>query len=73
MKDSTYFEGHPEYVPFIAGFENPSIDVPVPKWQTIKDEYYAPGLHKVMKGEMSVSDFLKTIQVKGDEILAEDQ
>jgi len=32
------------YLSFLKGFKRASIDVPVPKWQTIKDEYYTTGL-----------------------------
>jgi multiple sugar transport system substrate-binding protein len=68
---SLVFIQYPEYIPFLKGFKRPSIDVPVPKWQTIKDKYYAPGLHQVMKSELSVDGFLKRIELKGNEILVE--
>lgn len=69
MVQSAFFTAHPEYQSFLTGFENPSIDVPFPAWQTIKDNYYAPGLHQVMTGEISVDDFLATIETEGDKIL----
>ena len=69
MADSQIFRSFPEYLTFIKGFENPSIDVPVPAWQTIKDELYAPGLHKVMSGELTADDFLKMIETDGNKIL----
>jgi multiple sugar transport system substrate-binding protein len=69
MADSRIFAKHPEYLAFLTGFQNPSIDVPVPKWQIIKDEYYAPGLHQVMAGELTIHDFLQTIETKGNAIL----
>lgn len=69
MVQSAFFTAHPEYQSFLTGFNNPSIDVPVPVWQTIKDNYYAPGLHQVMIGEISVDDFLATIETEGDKIL----
>lgn len=69
MVQSSFFTAHPEYQSFLTGFKNPSIDVPVPAWQTIKDNYYAPGLHQVMTGEISVDDFLATIETEGDKIL----
>jgi len=70
MADSLIFRSFPEYLTFIEGFKNPSIDVPVPAWQTIKDELYAPGLHKVMSGELSIDEFLNNIETEGDKILA---
>lgn len=70
LKDSLIMKKYPQYLPFIEGFTNPSIDVPVPAWQTIKDEYYAPGLHKVMSGEMTIDGFLQQIETEGDKILA---
>ena len=60
---------HPEYRAFIEGFETPSIDVPVPAWQLIKDEVYAPGLNQVMTGEMSIEAFLSDVEKKGNAIL----
>jgi ABC-type glycerol-3-phosphate transport system substrate-binding protein len=69
MADSTIFKAYPEYMKFVEGFENPSIDVPVPLWQTIKDQIYAPGLHKVMTGELSIQAFLDETEEKGNLIL----
>lgn len=47
------------------------MDVPVPKWQKIKDEYYAPGLHQVMKDEITIDEFLQRIETEGDKVLQE--
>jgi multiple sugar transport system substrate-binding protein len=69
MASSPIFKAYPEYMKFVEGFENPSIDVPVPLWQTIKDQIYAPGLHKVMTGEMTTKDFLAETEEKGNSIL----
>ena len=69
MADSAIFRAYPEYMKFIEGFENPSIDVPVPLWQRVKDQIYAPGLHKVMTGELSTQDFLAETEEKGNLIL----
>lgn len=65
------YKKHPQFIPFIEGLKNPSIDVPVPKWQKVKDEYYAPGLHQVMAGELSTDAFLKEIEKEGERILSE--
>ncbi|PKM84657.1 MAG: sugar ABC transporter substrate-binding protein [Firmicutes bacterium HGW-Firmicutes-11] len=69
MKDSQLFDNYPQYLPFIEGMQNPSIDVPVPGWATIKELYYAPGLHRVMTGESTIEDFLIEIEGKGNDIL----
>lgn len=69
LADSLVFEKYPKYLPFLQGFKKPSIDVPVPKWQTIKDRYYAPGLNQVMNEEISIDEFLGKIEVEGNKIL----
>lgn len=69
MEDSQVFQKYPEFIPFLEGFRNSSIDVPVPKWQLIKDQVYAPGLHKVMVGEMSIEALLEKTEIEGDKIL----
>ena len=66
---SDVFNEYPEFARFIGGFSNPSIDVPVPLWQKIKDDYYAPGLHLVMEDQLSIDDFLKNIEKQGNKIL----
>lgn len=67
--ESGVFDKYPEFQVFLSGFAKPSIDVPVPNWQTIKDTYYAPQLHRVMTGELSIDDFLKTIEKEGNKLL----
>ncbi len=58
-----------KYLPFISGFNNPSIDVPVSKWQLIKEKYYQPGLHKVFTSELSIESFLSELETYGNTIL----
>lgn len=72
MADTQILRMNPVYQIFIEGFENPSVDVPVPKWQTIKKELYEPGLHSVMIGAIPVSTFLSMIETKGNDILSAD-
>jgi len=69
LSDSFVFEKYPQYLPFLKGFKRPSIDVPVPKWQIIKEGYYAPGLHQVMNEELPIDEFLKGIEIEGNKIL----
>lgn len=70
MSDSQIFQSHPEYFTFIEGFKNPSIDMPVPAWQIVKNEIYEDGLHKVMNDEMTIEEFLDMIEAKGNQILS---
>ncbi|NTV91564.1 MAG: sugar ABC transporter substrate-binding protein, partial [Clostridiales bacterium] len=69
LADSLVLQKRPQYLPFLKGFDRPSIDVPVPKWQKIKDELFAPGLSRVMKSETTTEDFLKMIEEEGNKIL----
>lgn len=66
---SDVFVENNEFVPFLSGYVDPSVDVPTPLWQRVKDEVYAPGLHKVMEGKLSVDDFLAQVQRQGNKIL----
>lgn len=70
MAGSQIFKAHPEYLLFVEGFQNPSIDVPVPKWQAIKDDLYEPGLSQVMRGNMTADEFLQSIETEGNKILS---
>ena len=69
LTESLIFKENPQYIPFTTGFINPSIDVPSAKWQIVKNEIYAPGLHEVMIGNLSIEDFLNRVEVEGDKIL----
>jgi ABC-type glycerol-3-phosphate transport system substrate-binding protein len=69
MSDNRIFAENPDYVKYLEEFANPSIDVPTPAWQIIKDEIYQPGLHLVMTGEMEIQDFLNRVQNEGNAIL----
>ena len=71
MADTAMMQMHPDYQLFIEGFANPSVDVPVPKWQAVKDDYYQAGLHRVMTGETTIEAFLRWIETEGNRILAE--
>ncbi len=70
MADMPLVQMNPVYQVFIEGFEQPSVDVPVPAWQTVKSEFYEPGLHRVMTGELSIPDFLAQMETEGNRILA---
>jgi len=69
LVNSLVFVENPQYIPFTTGFENPSIDVPTAKWQTVKNDIYAPGLHAVMTNELSIEEFLNQVEVEGNLIL----
>lgn len=72
MANTPLMQMHPMYQIFIEGFGNPSIDVPVPAWQTIKKEFYEPGLHSVMIGAITTKSFLSMIETEGNKILETD-
>lgn len=71
MEDSPLIQDHPEYLLFIEGFKTPSVDVPVPAWQSVKETLYEPGLHQVMSGQTSIEEFLATVEREGNRILQE--
>lgn len=70
MANTPLMQMNPIYQLFIEGFENPSIDVPVPAWQAVKKQYYEPGLHSVMIGTITTEAFLKMIETEGNKVLA---
>ena len=63
------FRAYPAYEKFIEGFKNPSVDVPVPAWQLVKDTYYSPGLHRYLAGEISADTLLTQIETEGNRLL----
>ncbi len=69
MAEALVQRQYPEFSAFIEGFGNPSIDVPAPRWQLVKDRLYTPGLHRVMTGEQTVEAFLDQIDKEGSAIL----
>lgn len=71
LSDTFLLKYYPEYRPFLLGFQRPSLDVPVPRWQVVKDKYYAPGLHQVMTGQLSIDDFLNMVETEGNKVLQE--
>ena len=73
IAESEVFDNYPEFVNFLSGFNKPSIDVPVPLWQQIKEQFYQPGLHQVMEGQLSIEDFLQEIEENGNKILNGEQ
>jgi multiple sugar transport system substrate-binding protein len=69
LANALVFLENPQYLPFIAGFSNPSIDVPTALWQNVKTDYYAPGLHQIMLGSLSIEAFLNDIESEGNRLL----
>ncbi len=70
VSKSIIFKKYPDFTAFLDGYIRPSIDVPAPLWQPIKEKYYAPGLHSVMEGTTSVDEFLRQIEMEGGKILS---
>lgn len=72
MAESLIASNYEAYLPFIAGFEHPSIDVPVPKWQSVKEQYYEKGLHDVMTKTITIEAFLAEAERLGNDILKQE-
>lgn len=70
MAATPLMQMHPIYQVFIEGFDNPSIDVPIPQWQAIKEQYYEPGLHSVMIGAITIETFLTMMEIEGNRLLS---
>ena len=73
ISENDIFIEYPEFGKFLSGFEKPSIDVPVPLWQQVKEEYYEHGLHQVMENKVSVKEFLVNIEERGNLILNQEK
>lgn len=69
ISQSVVFEKYPQYLPFLSGFEDPSIDVPTPAWQKVKDQVYAPSLHSFMTGAMTVDELLLKVETEARAIV----
>lgn len=69
MQDMPYFKQHPEFLPFIQGFQYPSISTPIPQWAQVENEVYQSTLNQVVNGHMSVDKGLQQITQKGNEII----
>ncbi len=63
MADTEFFTEHPEFLPFIDGFKNVSIDVPTPEWSTVREQSVLPNYNAIATGT-------KNIQTAVDEINA---
>ena len=70
-EDIPFFKEHPEFLPFIHGFNHPSIATPIPEWVRIKDEIYAGELNRAILGLTSPAEALRTIEREGNRILSE--
>ena len=62
LHDTLIRNDYADYLPFIEGLANPSVDVPIPEWEQVKSEYYEVGLHQVMAGEVTIDSFLETLE-----------
>ncbi len=69
MEDLQFFVMFPEFINFMDGFENPSINSPVPQWTEIHELYYQTGLHEVVIGNMTIEEFLELIEAQGNLLL----
>ena len=71
MEDLQFFVMFPEFINFMDGFENPSINSPFASWTEIHELYYQPGLHEVVIGNLSIDDFLEQVENQGNDLLEE--
>jgi len=71
LEDLPAFRSHPEFLPFVQGFEWPSIEVPIPQWLRVRNEVYTAALNKAVLGYASPEAALETIEREGNRILAE--
>ena len=72
VRDDIIVEGSQDYElfePFMESYSHPSIDVPTPEWQIIKDTIYTPYLYGLIKGDMTEEAFLEAIELEGEKIL----
>lgn len=73
LADTSYFKDHPEFLVYQKGLEYPFTLVPIPQWQQVSDEVYQSVLNQVVSGSLSAEDGLKTIEERGNKILAQSQ
>jgi len=71
MENGVFFRTYPEFKAFTEGFENPSLDMPVPEWTEIREKIYIPQLHQVIIGELSIDEFLENVEKNGEKLLSE--
>ncbi|ONI47813.1 hypothetical protein AN644_03825 [Candidatus Epulonipiscium fishelsonii] len=69
LQNSPYFIEHPEFLAFIQGFENPSIEVPVPEWTEIRERYLTAGYSAVANGSKTIDEAVSEIIKMGNPIL----
>ncbi len=62
---SDAFEPYEAFEIYIKRLSLPSIDVPHPKWQLIKEQLYTPYLKSVIDGEMPIETFLEKVEEEG--------
>lgn len=66
MADVEYFKQHPEFLPFIEGLNEPSIEVPTPAYAQVREEIAIPAFAKILQGKMTTEAAVKEIQEKGN-------
>lgn len=66
------FSKYEDFKVFTDAYEYSSIDVPNPYWMQIKESIYTPNLHKVMRKEMTIDEFLELVEYQGRIIIGEE-
>ncbi len=55
----------PDFDVFISSYASPSIDVPSPKWMTVRTSIYTKYIHQMVTGQLSISQGVEKIQTEG--------
>lgn len=71
LDDLPFFERHPEFLPFVHGFAEPSIEVPLPEWARVRNEVLVAELNRAVLGRATPEEALEAIQRQGDRLLGE--
>ncbi len=69
LQDSEYFVENPVFLGFIQGFDNPSIEVPVPAWSEIRDRYLTAGFNAIANGNRTIDEVVEELTEQGNKIL----
>ena len=71
LEEIPAFKEHPEFLPFVRGFAEPSIEMPIPEWMIVRDEVYKAKLNKAILGRATAAEALAEIEREGNRILSE--
>lgn len=64
MEDSTFFKKYPDFLVFIEGYKNPSINTPTEEWGEKYKNLYEYYIHEAIVGNITISQALENIADK---------